>query len=34
MNADGCRVSNRASSDPTGAVNGIGFRCAMTPTEP
>ena len=33
MNAAGCRVSNRGSSEPTGSVTGIGFRCAMIPTE-
>ncbi len=33
MNAAGCRVSCRGSSEPSGAVNGIGIRCAMMPTE-
>jgi formylglycine-generating enzyme required for sulfatase activity len=30
MNAAGCRVSCRASSDPAGFGTGIGLRCAMT----
>jgi formylglycine-generating enzyme required for sulfatase activity len=33
MNAAGCRVANRGSSEPACSVTAIGIRCAMTPAE-